>query len=166
MVPLHPRCLPSSTPRGDAPSWGSPRAQLIAPTTPAGFQQAEKAAKPLEIRNPQAFPSAKPQPLQEAAPGDKKGLSTGEPRRKTARAPITGNTTSPTPGWAPPGPAAGGSCPPAPAGAARVKAGQHRASLLRRVARVHYLPPHYLIHFLYADGLFSHEHPRWQTWLV
>lgn len=112
MVPLHPRCLPSSTLRGDAPSWGSPRAQLIAPTTPAGFQQAEKAAKHPEIRNPEAFPSAKPQPLQEAAPGDKKGLSTGEPRRKTARAPIEGNTTGPHTGVGTSWPSYGGLVPP------------------------------------------------------
>lgn len=82
------------------------------PTTPAGFQQAQKAAKPLEIRNPQAFPSAKPQLLQEAAPGDKKGLSTGEPRRKTARTPITGNTTGPHTGVGTSWPSCGGLVPP------------------------------------------------------
>lgn len=51
-------------------------------------------------------------------------------------------------------------------GASRVKSISSSAFLFWRVARAHYLPPHYLIHFLYADGLFSHEPPGSQTWLV
>lgn len=109
---LHPRCLPSSTPRGDAPSWGSPRAQLNTPTTQRVSSTVERQQKNLEIRNPEAFPSAKPQPLQEAGPGDKKGLSTGEPRRETARAPITGSTTGPHTGVGTSWPSCGGLVPP------------------------------------------------------